>query len=268
MEEPAPEQISAFPRDNAEPDAPDHDPEALPHFDAASAAPGESAIDEEPPETADDAEIEMDDPDLPELDEDEQSDMQMAILEAREDGEAESAGCRRSRTVRVRRGGSGSRGSRIGIRRACAGHLRGRRRIPGARGSRRRRRQRAARSLRAGSRAGRPLYASCPQAYSAPRTRGIPGRGLCPPRGRSARRDETRTAHHLPAGTRPPAFHRRPAQGRPGNHRPDRQGAAGTKGRAHHLAHRAARALRRSTCRRSSTWASPARSPATKSVCA
>ena len=36
----------------------------------------------------------------------------------------------------------------------------------------------------------------------------------------------------------------RTAERRPGDHRPDRQGAAGPKGRAHHLAYRAARPLR------------------------
>ena len=39
------------------------------------------------------------------------------------------------------------------------------------------------------------------------------------------------------------ALHQRPAARRPGNHRPDRQGTAGTEGRAHHFAHRAARPL-------------------------
>ena len=40
------------------------------------------------------------------------------------------------------------------------------------------------------------------------------------------------------------ALHHRTAQRRPGNHRSDRQGAAGPERRAHHLAHRAARPLR------------------------
>ena len=42
----------------------------------------------------------------------------------------------------------------------------------------------------------------------------------------------------------------RSAEGRPGNHRSDREGAAGPEGRAHHVAHRAARAATWSTCRR------------------
>ena len=41
-----------------------------------------------------------------------------------------------------------------------------------------------------------------------------------------------------------PALHQRPAERRPGNHRSDRQGAAGPQRRAHHIAHRAARPLR------------------------
>ena len=48
-----------------------------------------------------------------------------------------------------------------------------------------------------------------------------------------------------PAASRVPrrsrrALHQRPAEGRAGDHRPDRQGAAGTEGRAHHFAHRPA----------------------------
>ncbi len=43
------------------------------------------------------------------------------------------------------------------------------------------------------------------------------------------------------AGTRPHAIHQRTAEGRPGDHRPDRQGAAWPKGRANHVAHRLAR---------------------------
>ena len=62
-------------------------------------------------------------------------------------------------------------------------------------------------------------------------------------------------------------FDHRPVERRPGNHRSDRQGAAGPEGRAHHFAHRAARAATWSTCRRSNTWAFRARSPATKNAC-
>ena len=46
-----------------------------------------------------------------------------------------------------------------------------------------------------------------------------------------------------PRAASPPAADFRNAEGRPGNHRPDRQGAAGQKGRAHHQPRRAARPL-------------------------
>ena len=64
--------------------------------------------------------------------------------------------------------------------------------------------------------------------------------------GAAQRRSESKPEPHAPRGACREirtALHQRPAARRPGDHRPDRQGAAGPEGRAHHLAHRAARPL-------------------------
>ncbi len=53
-----------------------------------------------------------------------------------------------------------------------------------------------------------------------------------------------RAANLQPPGESAAAVHHRAAEGRSGDHRPDRQRAAGTEGRAHHIAHRAAGPLR------------------------
>ena len=61
--------------------------------------------------------------------------------------------------------------------------------------------------------------------------------------GRSASGRPGRGASRGTHGKNPAAFDQRPAEGRAGDHRSDCQGAAGTEGRAHHVAHRAARPL-------------------------
>ena len=163
----------------------------------------------------------------------------------------------------------GADANRGGIRRALRVRERGGR-FP-HRVSRRRRRGRGARPARlAGSprarptrtrpESGREATASGTEPQASPMARRPSAKSNRP------RRNAQRTYRLAPQSG--PALHQRPAEGRPGNHRPDRQGAARPEGRAHHLAHRAARPLPGVHADASNTSASRARFRATKSACA
>ena len=100
-----------------------------------------------------------------------------------------------------------------------------------------------------------PIASASPK--RSPRARASPSRnarassGPCAAADAAARqRPSPRHQDHRHQQQRAAAADFRNAEGRPGNHRADRQGAAGQEGRAHHQPRRAARAASWSTCPR------------------